>query len=597
MLNNKIRFLKFQLICTLILFTYIFILSENKIFGFAENLELKKATETEILKNKDAQVQTISSQNKTSESSCNLEVEKTTKAEILNPKNRIFGFSGGPGIGKTTTTERLKNIGIQVRPEAFTTFYIQAEKEKRLDTFFKDMSKLYKDLMDYQVQGEDNRDKSKSIFLDTTALDIIFFGNIWNVNMSEDLYNIAENRKYDLIFFFKPLPKKFYQTSNVRKKTYEQALKTHNFLRKKYHDTGLDVIYVPFETPENRVDFILNTIKKQYEYIEIISNVIDCFSGKSKIYPIQNFLDPIKLIEIPSSDPKNPYRFFGVHQDQQKNVNFYAFKKKLTDLIKIKKTNSLQIIGDSNQFSKSGTKWARQFIKKQLLKAGLITYGFTGYKTAYKVDTNTLINDYAKENSKQAYKIVANIVGQTSSALNQWGASGSPLIRNFVLVYNNSGISETPKFNEKFEKINGFTTFGDDMIISDYLFNSTDNDKFICLEGGVQSFQQAINALILDIPIICVYNLRKPENEKFFSTARFFNLINNAYIENNKLTKKIVKEIYNNYVNQLINLWNPKKPDHETKKVIFDKAIKEFFDKNLYKKIPKLCNFKNAKLQ
>jgi predicted ATPase len=523
----------------------------------------------------------------------------------VTAKDRIIGLTGGPGVGKSSVIEILQKQGVQVVPETFTTLFNHAKAENTLDAFFADPVKLRYNLMNHQIKMEDARDKSKITLVDETALGVLFFGNLWNVPMSQDLYETAENRRYDMIFMFDPLPKQFYKQTEVRRETSEESKKTHDFLKKKYQETGLFVVDVPFGTPEHRAEFILDTIEKRYHYSDVIPDVFNCFAGKNTKYMIKEFFGPIKLIEVPSKT-KIPYRFFGVHQNELKKIGaqdlaevkifFAQFKSKITRLMGVKKNNAMQLIGDSNQFTREGTEWAREFLKRRFAQAGLIEYGFTGYKTAYKSDVNTFVNEYLDQNPSQAYRVLANIVGHTVMALNQWGTSGSPYVRNFVVVYNDAGAVDLPKYNDKFEKVAGFTTFGDDIIISDFFFNPADNDRFVCLEGGAQSFKQATNALIIGVPVICVYNLRKPENEQFFSAARFFKLINDAYANGNEPTKEDVKRIYDSYVKTLTSLWDARRPDYETKKALFEIAIKQFIDQGIYEKIPSICDFRNAKV-
>lgn len=520
-------------------------------------------------------------------------------------QDRLIGFTGGPGVGKSSVISILQGKGYQVIPETFTTLFNQAKARNAIDSFFADPVRLRYDLMNHQIKMEDARNKSKSTFIDETALGILFFGNMWHVQMPQSLYDTAENRRYDMIFIFDPLPKESYKKTDVRRESYEESKAINDFLKKKYRETGLITIDVPFETPEYRAEFIEDTIKQQYHYADIIPDVFNCFAGKNSLYPIKEFFGPIKLIEV-KSDTKIPYRFFGIHSSELRKIGaqdlseikkfFAQFKNKITKLMGVKKNDALQLIGDSNQFSREGTEWARKFLKKRFAKAGLIEYGFTGYKTAYKSDVNTFVNEYVDEHPDQAHRILANIVGQTIQALNQWGTSGSPNIRNFVVVYNNAGVVDVPKFNEKFEKISGFTTFGDDIMMSDYLFSPKDNDRFICLEGGAQSFKQVINGLLSGVPTVLVYNIRKTENEKFFSTARFLKLINDGFDKGQVPSKEKVKEIYDAYVKTLVSLWDARRPDYETKKALFEKAIQEFIDDGVYEKVGSICSFKNVKV-
>jgi predicted ATPase len=522
------------------------------------------------------------------------------------PQDRLIGFTGGPGVGKSSVIALLKSKGMQVVPETFTLLYEQAKAHDAIADFFAEPLALRYKLMQQQIRSEDARDKTKPVFIDETALGVLFFGNKWHVHMPRDLYTTAENRRYDMVFVFDSLPKELYKTTEVRREQHEESADIHNFLTEKYRETGLITVDVPFGTVEQRAEFIMRTIKQQYQYVDIIPNVINCFARRNSLYPLQAFFGPIALIEVAIEGAVKPYRFFGIHVDELHRIaagdiaslkRFFAdFKQKLARSMQVKITDGLQVIGDSNQFSREGTAWVRDFMQDRFDRSGLIEYGFTGYKTAYKVDVNTLVNEYANEHPGQANRILANIVGQTTVALNQWGTSGSSYIRNFVVVYNDAGVVDVPRYNEKFEKISGFTTFGDDIVLSDYLFNAAQGDRFICLEGGAQSFKQAVNGLILNIPITCVYNIRKSENEKFFSAARFFNLINNAYDADQEPTIDDIKQIYKKYVVSLDSLWDARRPDYQTKKILFEKAIKEFIDQGIYEKIPHLCTFYDAKI-
>lgn len=256
--------------------------------------------------------------------------------------------------------------------------------------------------------------------------------------------------------------------------------------------------------------------------------------------------------------------------------------------------NTLEVIGDSAQFSEQGSNYVRAILRKYFAGEHLIEYGFTGYRKENTLDTNSFINEYMDENPDQAYRVLANIVGHTHVALNEWGTAGSALIRNFVVVYTNDGMQEEPAYNLEGIKISGFTTFGDDIIMSDYILQAQDGDRIVCVEGGVQSFRQVVNALSINVPVDFIYNVRTTNGESFFSTARFLNKICEGFVGDLPPSKEWVQSAYDDYIKSLKNVWSTSKPDYLTKKALFEEAVHIFIDKEFYKCLKSLCTFTNA---
>ena len=510
-------------------------------------------------------------------------------AHTLYSYRRII-LTGGPGVGKSTVISMLNNQGYQVSPEAYETLYNKLGDETiaAMDaSLFRNM------LMEGQLKIEKNLIPAQPAFLDRSTLDVIFYGQYFGIPVSPKLAQDAQNNRYDAVLFLEELPKEHYQKSKFRTESSEESHTIHEFLKQKYQqkakELNIPFIAIPYAAPEQRVQRILDALQDYYFYADII----DCFAGKNNKYTIKDFFGPVKLITIQSDDQKMPpYRFFGIHKDLQQNVDFKAFKQKLTSFLNIQPQKCIQLIGDSNQFTTQGSAEAAAFIKGELDRSrGLIEYGFTGYIRGRDFDVNSLVSNYIDNNPDQAYRVLGNILGHTHLALRHWGTFGSSLVRNFMVVYNDSGMQDAPVYDTHGIKVKGFTTFGDDVIISDYIFQASDGDYFICLEGGAQSFEQCTHALQSNIPILCMLDLRKSENRNMFSATLFMSLIDKEFVNDVPPTHERVLEIYKFYINGLSSMFNEKKPDFLTKKEIFERALKKFIDGGLYKKIHKLCTF------
>lgn len=210
--------------------------------------------------------------------------------------SRRFVLSGGPCIGKSTVLRELGKRGYQTVPEVFTLLFEQAAHNNALDTFFEDPDKLPFYLLDEQLRLESCLSATLPAFLDRSAVDIIAYGDYFNSPMPDTLRNAAD-RHYDLVFFLEPLPEHLYVTTAVCKESPQEALKLHDVLKNAYRArgyTGHQMIDVPFGTPEQRAQYILDTITHIYFYVDMF----DCFANNSMLYPFQALWEPVKLTTL-----------------------------------------------------------------------------------------------------------------------------------------------------------------------------------------------------------------------------------------------------------------------------------------------------------
>ena len=270
--------------------------------------------------------------------------------------------------------------------------------------------------------------------------------------------------------------------------------------------------------------------------------------------------------------------FYGIEKDQQPKIDFRKLKTEIARRMGLPNRKLVQIVGDSAQFGKEGTQFVRKFLRPYFEENCILEYGFTGYSTrsnekdSDELDVNTFLNEYITDNPGQAYKVLANVVGHSIVALEQWGCKGSPSISHYVMVYNQHGMKT------------GFTTFGDDVMASDYIQSPDDGDILLLMEGGPQSFRQSLNVLQHDVPVKAIFNIRSMDRRAFFSAAEFFSLVKKALAENPDLSPQSVQDILAAYL-KTHQAWDPEKPDADTKEKIFYSSVEEFINKKIFKKL------------
>ena len=307
-------------------------------------------------------------------------------------------------------------------------------------------------------------------------------------------------------------------------------------------------------------------IKKIVEDILFVSSKF--LNNEGKIISTTNFLQFFEY------DNK---KYFGIHKNKQEELSFQQIRTEILKKLNLPDyTKITQIIGDSAQFSKEGTRYAQSYLYKKIEdKNILILWGFTGYGTfqSETLDTNQLVNNWIDADTSRATRCLANVVDfHTIKAINNWGCNISPNVKNLYIVYDEA-------------------KFGDDIISSDSI-----TDIAICLEGGIQSFCQITNFLANDIKVFGISNLRgkkhqasyDPSSKKYlnyFSAAEFLYLLS-------KKNPKSVKDVENFKTKYLKtrHLFNSSRPDAETKSALFEKAWKKFIEKKLWTKLEN-CHF------
>ncbi len=193
----------------------------------------------------------------------NKEGDSHSSKKALFPKaGRRIVFSGGSGNGKSTVIELLSAHGYHVVHEVYTS--LATKKVSDFDIKVDSTSVVFREkLLNIQVAEEDALDASCDAFLDRSTIDWVAFGYYNGVVMPDELVAIPRiRRKYDTVFFFDPVPPQFYKQKAFSPCDQIESAKIHDFLRRSYEDMGYVIIDVPFNTPQERVKYILRELGK-----------------------------------------------------------------------------------------------------------------------------------------------------------------------------------------------------------------------------------------------------------------------------------------------------------------------------------------------
>ncbi len=236
-----------------------------------------------------------------------------------------------------------------------------------------------------------------------------------------------------------------------------------------------------------------------------LSRVIVDFQQEQKTRPPHT---PIRITTA------SGLHYYGIHKASQKTPDSLADLKKIIHItLKLNPENKIvQVIGDTCPFGSEGTRIAYDFLKIAISINDYVLYGYTGLinikseKCANALTSSFLTDHNLLDNG------IGSVVGYQTNRAFLSGCS-APDLNHYVVVY---GDDET--------RPEGSCLFGEAIDTSDFLA-----DRFILLEGNIQSFAQACNALAMEKPIRALSLIRHVPSRVFFSASRFLYYIKSYF--------------------------------------------------------------------
>lgn len=176
----------------------------------------------------------------------------------------FYIITGGPGSGKTTIIEALKERGILCIDEVGRQI-IQEQVRIDGDALHSKNQIKFRDLMLSRsiYLYEQVTEKESPIFFDRGIPELIGYCSLIKADIPDYIRNASRLYRYNQKVFITPPWKEIYQHDIERKQTWEEAVETYHFVADSYLEEGYQLIEIPQGTVSDRVNFILKHIDKQ----------------------------------------------------------------------------------------------------------------------------------------------------------------------------------------------------------------------------------------------------------------------------------------------------------------------------------------------
>ncbi len=173
-----------------------------------------------------------------------------------------YVITGGPCTGKTTLINALEQRGYAVVSESARQIIMEEQQKefgilpwKHHGSFF-----VFQQLVLRRQMDLENRLKADICFLDRGVVDGVAYCNLAGSIAPDEVLLYACINRYDGVFLLDRLA---YKKDSERVEDESTAVRIHHLIEEAYRKYKYEIINVPVLPVEQRVDFVLDKIKKQ----------------------------------------------------------------------------------------------------------------------------------------------------------------------------------------------------------------------------------------------------------------------------------------------------------------------------------------------
>lgn len=183
-------------------------------------------------------------------------------------KGRKIVITGGPGTGKTSIINELKQQHYYCFDEIIRTLTLEAKQVYDASSHISNPIAFVKDPLDFNTrllqarleQFKQSMALNKAfVFFDRGIPDVLAYMDFFNQKYANDFLSVCQNHKYHHVFLLPPW-ESIYIADNERFESFEESVKIHDLLKQVYKRFNYHITEVPFGTIKERTTFIINNL-------------------------------------------------------------------------------------------------------------------------------------------------------------------------------------------------------------------------------------------------------------------------------------------------------------------------------------------------
>jgi predicted ATPase len=170
----------------------------------------------------------------------------------------VYVITGGPGFGKTTVINLLKEKGLPVCEEGARDLISPTANLDQNNGNLRIPLDFEKKIAFRRIEFLESIEYNAIAFSDRGLPDQIAYSWYKNKIPSQFIEEAVRINRYAPVVFVTPLWETVFKGDDIRKESFTDASEIHGYILSAYQKYGYEMIDLPFVSPELRVEFILN---------------------------------------------------------------------------------------------------------------------------------------------------------------------------------------------------------------------------------------------------------------------------------------------------------------------------------------------------